>query len=162
MSFALVVTGVAGPVIGGVLADLCQRSAQPRRSLLVLTLLATLTLPGSLFGLVPVLTLAGTLLMLLMLTVSATMSMGTTLFLVLIPNELRGLSLSILTAGVVLFGVALAPLMVSTLSVVMGGPEMIGAALASVCVIAMLLSVASFALGARFVSGEPVRTPVAR
>lgn len=51
---------------------------------------------------------------------------GTTLHTDLVPNEHRGLSVSLLTAANVFFGIGAAPLAVSALSALLGGPAMIG------------------------------------
>ncbi len=81
--------------------------------------------------------------------IGATLSMGVTLFTIVVPNEVRGLCLSISAATNSLFGVALAPVFVSVLSGLIGGPSMIGTALTLVCVTASLFGAATFAFGRR-------------
>jgi hypothetical protein len=83
---------------------------------------------------------------------AATLAMGVTLFTIVIPKELRGLCLAVLTAVNSLFAVTFAPLAVSMLSGAIGGPHMIGVALTVVCAVATILGASSFALGRRYLS----------
>jgi len=146
---ALMVSGVVGPLVGGVLADLCQRKGGPR---LTLTALATLTLlgvPGGLFGVIPSVALGSILLALFMTAVGAVIVMGIALFTIVVPNELRGLCVSVLAGAQVLFGVGLAPLLVSVLSGLLGGPATIGQALALIVVTTSVVGAGAFACGRR-------------
>jgi MFS family permease len=149
MAIALMVSGLAGPVAGGSFADLCQRGGKPHRSMHVLCVLALLGLPASVFAILPGVQCESALLIVFITLVSATVAMGMTLFTVVIPNELRGLSLSLLTIVNVLVASSLAPLAVSLLSGWLGGAAMIGKALALTCATSMLLAAATFGLGAR-------------
>jgi MFS family permease len=146
---AMMVSGIAGPVLGGTLADFCQRTGGPRRTITVLSLLALFCVPTGLFAVVPTLDLASILLGMCVMTVAATVAMGVTLFTIVIPNELRGLCLSILSAAVSLLAVSLAPVMVSLLSVGSGGRASIGKALTLVCITASVLCAATFAFARR-------------
>lgn len=149
MGLTTMIGGILGPLVGGTLADLCHRSGGPRLTTTVLGVLPVLGLPGVLFAVVTDATLASILLGVLFTMVNATMAMGITMFTVVVPNELRGLCLAILSAAISLFGVALGPMTVSMLSDAMGGPMMIGTALAIVCVVAGLLSTLVFGYGRR-------------
>jgi MFS family permease len=144
MATGLMVTGVLGPIAGGALADLCQRAGKARRTQLVLATIALLSVPVSLFPFAPSLGSAAVLLVALMVLISASLAMGATLLIVVIPNELRGLCLAIFAAAVVVLGVAFAPVSVSLLSGVIGGPDKLGTALSVVCMAAGLLSAAVF------------------
>jgi predicted MFS family arabinose efflux permease len=146
MGMGLMVSGLLGPVIGGTSADLCQRLAGPRRTLFVLSALALLSAPTGLFAVMPGVASASTLFVIAMSMTLATAVMAMTLFTVVIPNELRGLCMSMSLAVNVLF-VGLAPLLVSYLSGMTGGPSMIGKALALVCVATNLIAAAAFAFG---------------
>lgn len=160
MSLVIAVSGVIGPIAGGTLADLAQRSGGPRRTLLVLSGLALLSVPAGLFAVVPGVGLASTLLIVFIALASAVGVIATTLITVVIPNELRGLCISVAAAACVIFGTGLAPLGVSLLSTAMGGAAAIGKALTAVCVIGSLLAVPLFAFGARRFRGSggpPVR-----
>jgi MFS family permease len=149
MATALMVAGIFGPIAGGIVADLCQRSGRQHRTMLVLSGLALLSLPASMFAVVTDATWASALIVAFMVVVSATVAMSFTLFTVLIPNELRGLCLSLLTAANIVVAGALAPLVVSLLSGALGGPATIGKALALTCAGAGIMSALSFGFGSR-------------
>jgi hypothetical protein len=57
--------------------------------------------------------------------------------------------MSISTAIGAFFGIAIAPLTVSTLSSMFGGPARVGDAVAAVCVITSIVGAAIFLLGSR-------------
>lgn len=156
MSAVVLVSGVVGPVTGGVVADLCQRAGGPRRTLVALALLALCTVPASFFAVVPSVAVAAALLMCLMALVGAILVAGIALFTIVIANDMRGLSIATLTGTEVLFGVALAPMIVSGASGALGGPAMIGWALAVVCGVSMLISGGAFVVGIRLKIGECV------
>lgn len=59
MGTALLVSGISGPILGGVLADFCQRSGGPRRTMTALAVVTLLEAPAALFALAPSATLAG-------------------------------------------------------------------------------------------------------
>lgn len=147
----LLVSGLCGPVIGGSLADWCQRTRRTRRNMLVLGSLMLISVPASLFAVVADLTLATVLLLLFVISSGAALSMGMTLFTVIVPNELRGVCLSILTMINLVFAGAMSPLAVSLLSQAMGGPTMLGKSLMVTCAIAGLISAAIFAFASRTV-----------
>lgn len=150
MAIGMMVSGVAGPIIGGALADYCQRTGGPRRTVNVLAILALLGAPTSLFAFVPGAAITSILLVSAMTLMLAVAIMGMALFTVVIPNELRGLCLSLLMAGILLFALAVAPIAVSLLSEAIGGLATIGKALSIVCMVAGVLSAVTFAFGARF------------
>lgn len=152
MAVGLIVSGILGPVSGGALADLCQRRGGPRQTMSVLSVLSMLIVPTCLFAVLAGRWTVTTLLIVFLTTVQALLVMGTALFTVVIPNELRGLCMAIFSAGGVLLGVGLSPVTVSLLSSEMGGSSMIGRALALVCMTASLLSAAIFTLGKHYIS----------
>jgi MFS family permease len=151
MATGLVVSGVLGPIVGGTLADICERSGGSRKTMMALSGLALLTVPMSLFAWAPGIAATIALLGLFTLIVSATTVMGTTLFTVAIPNELRGLCTAIMTAACILFAAGLAPLAVTLLSAAVGGPSQIGTALSLVGIVTGFLGAASFTLGRQHV-----------
>lgn len=150
MAIGLMVSGAVGPIAGGFLADLCQRAGGPRRTMSMLGWLAILAVPTGLFAVVPGVVPASVLLVTYLMLLGGSLVIGIALFTVVIPNELRGLCMSTLAGAQVLFGVALAPMMVSLLSGILGGPDMIGRALALVCVTISILAAATFMVGRRF------------
>jgi MFS family permease len=149
MAVGFVVSGLTGPLVGGVLADLAHRSGGPRRAIAVLAGLVALSVPASLFSVAPQMVSATLLLICLMTIIGGIVVMGTALLTVVLPNELRGTCMAALSAASVLFGAALAPVMVSTLSGALGGPAMIGRALTYFCVTAGILGTAVLALAHR-------------
>jgi MFS family permease len=156
MGAALLVGGILGPVIGGTLADLCERSSGPRRTLRVMSALALASVPVGSFAVMPTIAAASVPLVLFLLIGNASSVMVTALCIVVIPNELRGLCMALQFAAGTVFGLGLAPVIISLLSAVIGGPAAIGDALATVCVVSSLLGAAALALGARTV---PQKTP---
>jgi MFS family permease len=152
MAMALLAGGVLGPVAGGVLADLCQRSGGPRRTVLALGALVFLSVPTCFFSLMPE-TVSASIALGLFLTMGTAISVTTTaVAIIAIPNELRGLSVSLKTATAVLFGLGLAPLTVSLLSEVMGGPAKVGESLSILCATTSLLGAVAFVFGRRHFS----------
>jgi MFS family permease len=157
MAMGLMLSGILGPTVGGILADLCQRTGGPRRTMSILSGLALLNVPAGLFAVMPEGASASVLLVVFMTIGSAMLVTGIALFTIVIPNELRGLCMAALTGAGVLLGLGLAPVAVSLLSGALGGPAKIGNALALVCVAAGLLGTASFALGIRYFSRKAVQ-----
>lgn len=153
----LLVSGVSGPIGGGALADLCHRGGGPRLTISVLSAVALLTVPASLFAVTADTTLAGVLFVVFMTVLSAIVVTATTLLTIVIPNELHGLCMALLAGIAVLFSIALAPVTVSLLSSRMGGLDMIGKALALVCVTTSALGGVAFALGRRHFSHPAVQ-----
>jgi MFS family permease len=154
VAVALLVSGLFGPILGGLSADVCQRTGGPRRTMSLLGGLALLTLPTSFFAVAPGAASAGVLLVASLMMLGATLVAGIAVFTVVIPNELRGLCMSTLAGAQVLFGVALAPVTVSVLSGKLGGPAMIGKALTLVCVTINALAALVFLGGRRRYAGS--------
>jgi len=150
MATALLASGILGPIVGGPLADFCQRTGGPRRTIGVVSVVALLSAPAGFFGVMPGVASASVLLVVFFAIASATILMGSTLFTVVIPNELRGFGVTILFAVGTLAAFGVAPVTVSLLSGAIGGPAMIGKAMAAVSVTASLLGAAMFALGRRY------------
>lgn len=149
MALALLTGGILGPIVGGLLADFCQRTGGPRRTVGALSGLTFVSVPLALFSVAPSVTTASVLLIVFNTVVNAIAVTVTTLSTVIIPNELRGLFLSILTAVGMTFAFVLAPMMVSMLTGALGDPEKMGIALSAVCVTTSLLGAITFLLGRR-------------
>lgn len=150
MAAALLVGGVSGPIVGGMVADLCQSVGGPRRTVTVLAVLALGSVPMSLFPVMSGIVPASIALVVFVAIGTALSVMTTAVSIVVIPNELRGLCVSIKFAFGVVFGLGVAPLTVSQLSGAMGGQAMIGRALALVCFSMSLLGAVIFAFGRRY------------
>lgn len=149
MGTGMLVSGVLGPCLGGPLADFCQRTGGPRRTVSVLLVLGLLSVPAGLFAFVAGAALASAMLIASMTLLLALVVMGMALFTLVIPNEIRGLCMSVLVAGEILFALAVGPPAVSLLSGALGGLETIGRALSMVCVAASALGAISFWVGRR-------------
>jgi len=143
--------GLIGTIGGGLLADFCQRTGGPRRTVFVVSLLALLCVPAGLFAVVPQVGSASVLLVASIAILTAISVMAATLLIVVIPNEIRGVALGLLTGVGAFLSVGLSPLLVSSLSSVLGGPTALGKALAAVSVGGALLCAAVFAFGRRYV-----------
>lgn len=144
---ATLASGLAGPMLGGFLADLCQASGGSRRTLLALAALAFASAPAAAFGLAapgPATLLLLTVFLAAGLAVSVMIS---TLIIVAIPDELRGVCLSLKYLANLLFGLAVAPLAVSLVSERLGGGPSVGAALALVGATTSALGALTFLLG---------------
>jgi predicted MFS family arabinose efflux permease len=150
MAIVLPVAGIGGSVAGGVLADLCQRAGGPRRTITIVSVMALLAAPLGLFTVMPRLIWAGVLLVLLLASLTAMAQMTVAIGMVVIPNELRGLYFAIKVGAGAVFGVGLAPLAVSLLSGMLGGPDMLSQSLALVCATGCALCGATYALGSRY------------
>jgi MFS family permease len=149
MALALLVSGILGPLGGGVLADLCHRSGGPRRTASTQVILALLCIPAALFAVVPSMAWASALLILFMALGGMTSVMVTPLMTILLPNELRGLCMTTVLAVCLLLGLGVAPLTVSLLSASLGGPAKIGLALSAVCMVTGALAAGMFLFSLR-------------
>lgn len=152
----LLVSGVLGPLVGGVIADLCQRSSGPSRTaaaLAVGALISVLAAPFPSTGSIPIATVLFAVFM--ALGVALTVG-GTTLLTVIIPNELRGLCAAVISIMYQLLGFAVAPLAVTEVSQIFTGRRSIGSALAIVGTVASLISALLFLFGRRSIRTSAV------
>jgi len=155
MSMVLLVSGFLGPLLGGIVADVCQRVGGPRRTISALAVLAFLSIPAAFFPVArDVASVTGLLVAFMTIGVSCNVTVPA-LITIVIPNELRGLCLTLTSGTCMLSAFGLAPLAVSVLSGPIGGPSKIGTALAIVCVTASAIGAATFMFGRRYL---PVRT----
>jgi MFS family permease len=155
MATALLVSGVAGAILGGFLADHCQRTGGPRRTISALSGLALLSVPASFFATTLHVESASVMLVAFMTIGSIIGVSATTVATIVLPNELRGLCLSVMFAAGAIFGLGLAPITVSVLSGELGGPAMIGRSLSLVCAVTSILGTAAFAVGRRYLPSLP-------
>jgi MFS family permease len=146
---AFLVSGILSPLIGGPLADFCQRKGGPRRTMVALAGLALLSVPTALFGVTGSATYAAISLALFLTLGYSLHLVALALGTIVIPGELRGVYLAITVTAAAIFGMGVAPLAVSSLSDWIGGPAMIGRALTIVCAGTSLVSAGVFALGSR-------------
>jgi len=132
MAVALAVSGGLGPLLGGTLADYCHRGGGVRLSMTVVASLAMAAVPAALFPVMRQLEWAGALLIIFLLLISAACVAGGTLVSIVVPGDLRGRAIAMMTAASILFAVGVAPLAVSGLAGALGGVGMLGRALACV------------------------------
>ena len=134
MAIVLLISGVLGPILGGVLADVCQRRGGARHMVRALSGIALLSVPAGLLGVVPGVMLTSVFLAAFVTLGNAISVVQATLFTVVIPNELRGLCVGLSTTLGIPFSMGLSPLIVSVLSGALGGSAALGKALALMCV----------------------------
>lgn len=150
MATAFMISGVLGPLIGGPLADLCQRAGGPRRTVAAICILACLSVPAAFFIFIPHVTLAAVLLTVFLTLHFIIATMATTVAMVVIPGELRGLYTAVGVTVGALFSIGVAPVVVSGISGALGGAAMIGTALAIVCAATSTIGAVVFASGRRY------------
>ena len=136
--------GILGALAGGLAADLGQRSGKPGGILIGAVIASLLALPAALFPLAGSLVQFAALLFILLLGGTITGLVTATALAVLLPNELRGLSVGTFIAigGVIAFG--LAPSLVAGLAQGLGGEAQIGPALAIIGLAAGALGCGGF------------------
>ncbi|MFK4874668.1 MFS transporter [Novosphingobium sp. ZW T3_23] len=136
--------GVVGSILGGLAADLGQKTGRRGGLLIGAVLAAAGGVPAALFPIAPSIPLFAVAVGLLMLCGTITGLVTSVALTVLIPNELRGLCIGafIALAGLVGFGVA--PSLVAWVSGVLGGESHLGQGLAIVGTIVGLVSVVAF------------------
>ncbi len=156
MGLLLLGSGIGGTVAGGFLADWGSRRFG-RGGVLVGALLGSaLSVPAACFPVAGSVPLFAALLALMMLSGGAVGVVTTTAVALLVPNHLRGLCVSLLSAVGVLVSLGLAPSMVSLLSGLIGGEAAVGDALTLAGVATSLVACASFLLAIRAVRRTPV------
>jgi MFS family permease len=145
----MIVSGVVGPMGGGLIADICERTGGTRRTIVALSGLALLGIPAGCFSMLPSVAAASVSLVAFIAIASACCVIGQTLFTIVVPNELRGLCIGALTTSTVLFSVGISPMIVSMLSSALGGPSMLGRSLSAVCVTTSLMGALMFSIARR-------------
>lgn len=149
MAVALIVSGVVGPILGGTLADYCHRRGGVRLTLTVVACLALVAVPAAVYPVVLDLNGASVLLVVFLLLISGACVMGGTLFSIVVPGNLRGQAIALMTAASILVAVGVAPMAVSILAGMMGGEALLGRALMWVGAATSGGAVVAFMLGRR-------------
>jgi len=137
MGGAVFIAGLAGPLLGGLLADFCQKHGGPRTTMSALSGLALICAPIATFSIAPSLSTAAVLLT-LFLTLgyvfgTAALTLGT----IVMPSALRGVYLAV-TNTVAAICMGLAPLFVTALSEPPNNLG-IGKALAIICCVTSII-----------------------
>ena len=148
IGLTLLASGFVGAVAGGVLADTAGRRRLPGGVLFGAVVASALAIPGALFAVAPGTGGFALLLGLLLLCGTVAGAGVATALAVALPNELRGvcLSLFVVIAGLLGFGVA--PSLVAAVSGLLG-PGSLGTALAATGCVISIASFAGFVLAAR-------------
>lgn len=145
----LFLTGIAGSIAGGVLADLGHRSGKQGGILYGAIAAAAIGVPAALFSVAPSVPLFGVGLGVLMFCGTITGLITAVVITVLLPNELRGLCIGAFLSLAGLIGFGAAPPLVTLISTMLGGEKHLGEALALVAILVSIVSVFAFIIAAR-------------
>ncbi|WP_010183417.1 MFS transporter [Sphingomonas sp. PAMC 26605] len=149
MGTLMFAAGLVGTILGGVTADMGQRSGRRGGVLYGAAAAALVGVPAALFAVAP--GVSGFAIGLGVLVLCGTITgLGTSVALtVLVPNELRGLCIGAFIALAGVIGYGLAPTLVTTVSGLLGGEAQLGAGQAIVGVAVSLLAALAFILAIR-------------
>jgi len=120
MGLLLLAAGFAGVILGGLLGDLGQRLGGRPGTLGAAALVSAVAAPMAFFPVMATVPDFAALFGLLMLLGAATGVIGTAAITVVIPNELRGITLSLAGVAGIVFGLGIAPTLVSFIAQVAG------------------------------------------
>jgi MFS family permease len=152
MGIVLLISGLLGPLLGGTLADLCQRTGGPRRLISLMMILSLVQVPSGFYGVMPNVPLLALLLFVLCSLCYVKGIICTTVASLIVPEELLGVTFGALNVLSAILS-STAPVAVSVLAERIGGIPGIREGLTSVCVITSLVGVAIFAVGRRYFPG---------
>lgn len=157
MSMVFLLSGIVGTAVGGYLADYGQRLVGRSGILLGAVVGAALSVPAAFFPVMPGLLSFGALFAVLLTAGAVTSIASTAAIAVLVPNELRGMTISIFSAIALLVSFGVAPSLVSVGALVLGWGSAIEVPLAMVGVGTSLIGTVAFVLAMRAVSDHRVR-----
>ncbi|WP_130617947.1 MFS transporter [Dyella amyloliquefaciens] len=154
MGLLMLGSNVVGAVIGGTTADFAQRKRGRGGALLGAVLGAALSIPAALFPVMPDVTWFAVLMGVLLTSGACVNIAATSAMMVILPNELRGICMSLLVAvmGLAAFGVA--PLLVSLTTQAFAHGADVAISLACVGLVTSLLGTVSF-ISAMRVAAHP-------
>ena len=141
--------GFVGAIGGGLLADWGQKSGRRGGLLIGAIGCAAIGVPASLFPLMPSVAGFASAIFALLLMGTITGLITSVALTVLLPNELRGLTIGAFIAVAGLIGFGIAPSLVTLVSAFLGGEAMLREALAIVGVLVGIVSVIAFWLAMR-------------
>ena len=154
-------TGIVGAILGGASADLGHKSRMRGGIMIGAVIAAGLGVPAAFFPIMPGVPALAVMLGLLVLCGAVTGLVISVTLTVLLPNELRGLSIGAFIAAAGLIGYGLAPWLVTVVSAVLGGEQHLASALALVGVTVSALSFFAFLLAMKrapiHATTEPLR-----
>lgn len=149
LGLIVLVAGIAGAILGGVVADMGQKTGRRGGLLIGAIIAAAIGVPAALFPVMADVTGFKLAIGLLVLCGSVTGLVTSVALTTLIPNDVRGLCIGAFIAIAGLIGFGLAPVLVTLVSEVLGGESHLGAALAIVGVGVSVVSVIAFAMAMR-------------
>lgn len=156
MGSLIFLTGVVGSVLGGVAADIGQKSGRHGGLLIGAVIAAGLGIPAALFPIMPDIPSFAVALGALMLCGTITGLITSVALTVLLPNELRGLCIGAFIALAGLIGFGVAPTLVTAISGLLGGEAHLGEGLAAVGVTVSCISLGAFWLAMRRSPVKPI------
>ncbi len=156
MGSLIFMTGVAGSVLGGIAADIGQKSGRRGGLLIGAVIAAALGIPAALFPIMPGIPSFAVALGALMLCGTVTGLITSVALTVMLPNELRGLCIGAFIAIAGLIGFGVAPTLVTAISGLLGGEAHLGQGLATVGVSVSIVSVGAFWLAMRRAPARPI------
>ena len=157
---SILVAGIFGAILGGIVADWGQKTGRRGGLLIGAIIAAAVGVPAACFSIMPDAT--SNIVMLGVLTLAGTVTglVTSVALTVLLPNELRGLSIGAFIAIAGLIGFGMTPPLVARVSLWLGGEQHLGVALAIVGVTVSIVSVIGFALAMRHAPVTATDRPV--
>ena len=142
-------TGLFGAILGGLFADWGQKSGRRGGLLIGAVIAAAIGTPAALFPIMSSVPGFAILIGVLILAGTITGLITSVALTVMLPNELRGLSIGLFIAIAGLVGFGFAPTLVTVVSSILGGEQHLAPALAIVGVVVSLISTVAFWLAMR-------------
>ncbi|MDP1027566.1 MFS transporter [Sphingomonas sp. KR1UV-12] len=149
MAPLMFIAGTAGAAVGGLSADLGQKSARRGGLLIGAIIAAAIGVPAALFPVAPSVPMFAIAFGTLILAGSLTGAVTSVALTVFIPNELRGLCIGAFLAVAGLIGFGLAPPLVAAVSGLLGGEQHLAGGLAIVGVATSIVSLIAFIVAMR-------------
>lgn len=157
LGLIVLVAGIAGAILGGIAADLGQKTGCRGGLLIGAIIAAAFGVPAASFPVLGEVTDFKAAIGLLVMCGSVTGLITSVALTTLIPNEIRGLCIGAFIAIAGLIGFGIAPVLVTLVSDILGGEAYLSQALAIVGVSVSAVSVVAFLLAAHNAPPEPIR-----
>jgi MFS family permease len=160
MGSIVLISGIVGAILGGSAADFGQKTGLRGGILIGAVIAAALGVPAAFFPVMPNVTGFAAALGLLTLCGTITGLVTSVALTVLIPNELRGLCIGAFIAIAGLIGFGIAPTLVTWVSLLLGGEQHLGRALAAVGAAVSIVSVIAFIQAMRAAPDGAIGKPI--
>jgi len=149
IGLVLLLSGLGGSIVGGLAADLGQKG-RIRGGILGSAMLASfLAIPGAFFPVMPDVTGFAWMLGLLLIAGAVTGVVTATALAVVVPNEMRGLCISLFIVVGAILGLGLAPTLVTLVGDALGGERMLDWGLTLVSLVTSTASAVGFVIALR-------------